>query len=153
MGQMKTLRAYGNVWRFARFDPATGRFRKLPLLRTLGWRHVTGDGWYDKLGRQRLCLYADRGVLYLQAGHVAIPFDSLAEVSLDVLRDRSRVLQVRRGGQAIRAEYGAPNTWVPLEHDFTPFVEMEHFDFGLFLRNLAREPDRIQRIIAMRAPG
>lgn len=144
---MKTLRAYRNVWRFARFEPASGSFRKLPLVRTLGWRDVTGDGWYDELGRQRLCLYVDHGALYLNATDVTMPFDAQTEATVEV-RNGRRVLQVRRGAQTIRAEYKTPRTLIPLDRDFTPFVEMEHFDFGLFLCNLAQDPARIQRIIA-----
>jgi hypothetical protein len=57
------------------------------------------------------------------------------------------VLTISDGGELTSVEYQTALATYPLaETDPTPFVESEHFDFGLFVRNVVADADRAARI-------
>lgn len=59
----------------------------------------------------------------------------------------TNTLSFHIGGQCVlELEYRKPVIDPPLEHDPTPFVEEEHFDFGLFVRNVVSDRTRRERI-------
>ncbi|GAA2522788.1 hypothetical protein GCM10010201_21180 [Pilimelia columellifera subsp. columellifera] len=71
--------------------------------------------------------------------------DLAAGSGLDPVRRRYRDLTVTAPGCPVyRVRYHRD---VPMfEGDPTPFVELEDFEFGVFLRNLLGDPERMERI-------
>lgn len=143
------LSSFANAWRFARFDPETGAFSRIPLALTLLRRPGTTAGWYVRSGRELAALFVVSGRLYFRHGKTAV---EITEHSRAVLERRGRKgwLEISSGGEHVVFEYRLPRLWPPLSEDPTPFVQEEDFDFGLFVHNVVKDPARGRRIIETR---
>lgn len=105
------------------------------------------SGHFDYLGENCVLLFRLAGVLYLQIEHQRM---TMADHTIELRSDGGhRVLQVLSDSKVVvEMTYDPPIIEPPLSEDPTPFVEEEHFDFGLFLANLSRDQGRKARIYA-----
>jgi len=109
-------------------------------------------GVFDCLGPKNIVLYrTDKLWLVIDDGRV--PFDDRVTVKLTRLQRThlSLVQLMDKMHITVNVETEIIASWEydveqwDLELDFTPGVEEEHFDFGIFLKNLANDCDRRHR--------
>jgi hypothetical protein len=127
------------------YDPVTGALTTF-FLRVEPQRMPSEiSGFFDHLGGKLVVLFRLAGILYLQVESQRIPIDNHT-VEVQTVHGH-RVLRVLTNGKAeLEIRYEPPIIDPPLSEDPTPFVEEEHFDFGLFLANLSRDRGRQARI-------
>ncbi|MFE7487308.1 hypothetical protein [Kitasatospora sp. NPDC057541] len=122
----------------AHFDPTTGATDHVRSVKP----SETACGHYGKLAATDVALYREAGGLRLRVGEEVIRLDGSVDVQHHVV-GADCVLTV---GQNIELRYPAPPEWYGLKDDLTPFAEAEHFDLGLFVANVAGDPERSARI-------
>ncbi|MFJ5925036.1 hypothetical protein ACIQF6_20770 [Kitasatospora sp. NPDC092948] len=137
---MLVVGSYAAARRTAWFHPASGRLepRRTPDGEAIGHRR----GEYGPLGGTLVVLYRDGEALALRVGSSEVPMDGSVEISHQVVVDEC-VLTI---GSLVELRYPTPPEWEGLENDMTPFVEAEHFDFGLFIARVARHPEQADRL-------
>ncbi|MCP4306108.1 MAG: hypothetical protein GY788_14760 [bacterium] len=91
------------------------------------------------------------GELRLKVGATTIPMDDATTVLWTRRAEDTVLLAIRRPGSvSMDLHYGISDGLLLFEqeqsHVPTPMAEAENFDFGLFLANLARDPERRNRI-------
>jgi hypothetical protein len=131
---------------FALFDTVTGKteFYSKKTDPEMANRPLSGS--YCRLGNMLLKLYRISDVLYFAVDDQVVELTDATSVELEKERS-NRTLSVYRGGQCVlECNYQRPSSGTLLEFDPTPFVEEEHFDFGLFVKNVASNPERRERI-------
>lgn len=69
-----------------------------------------------------------------------------AIVERTVVGDRVKMSVPPKSGDRLAWDYTLPIIDPPLSMDLTFGVEEEHFDFGLRLENLSRDPARMNRL-------
>ncbi|MEU6971834.1 hypothetical protein AB0A71_29670 [Kitasatospora aureofaciens] len=89
-----------------------------------------------------MVFYRDGDGLHLRVGDRECRIDSPSRVRHRI-REAECVLDV---DQVAELHYPVPSEWYGLENDLTPFVEAEHFDFGLFIANVVGSEVRTGRI-------
>lgn len=125
------------------FDPATGELAEVvrdPV------RHVGfPSGHYARLAGIMVVLYRDQGDLWLRiGGTVQNLSDGRAAVSWKRSRSTARFALSVDGHELATLEYPVGQAGGP--DDPTPFAEPEHWDFGLFVKNVLDDDGRRQRI-------
>ena len=130
------------------FDPATGNL-------TTFYRDSAPNagqplrGLYQSLGDTPVVFYRDAGQLRLRVGNLVLPADEAlslqwqlvdaTETDLDqhVAEDGAAELTITAPDTrpvVVRYSSGPPR--IPLALDPTPGVEYDHWDFGLFIKNI-----------------
>ena len=135
------LRYYDRVGIEAEFDERTGDLRLRPSPDTDRLRR-DAKGSFTLLGGAVVILTITLDGVTLRVGSRASPLNDVGiEVSGD---DTLRTLEIAWSASEVQRLQYAVVDWI--ENDPTPFVEREHFDFGLFLRNLRTDPARQLRM-------
>jgi hypothetical protein len=132
------------------FDPVTGALTLFS--RAANPERVPGQlsGLFDEVGGKLVLLFRLDGILYLQVGDQRMAMDDHT-IELQSANGY-RILRVLSGRRvAFELTYDPPIISPPLSDDPTPFVEEEHFDFGLSLANLSRDRGRQARMFS--GPG
>lgn len=127
----------------AELDPASGKLRWLSKEQARS-PHIQGH--VSRLGNKVACLYrSDDGTLHFRIDNQVFPLNPGTFVSHT--KGRPNTLSVIRGGTVLyKWVYTSPDIDPPLEFDPTPMVEEEDFDFGLFVSNVSRDPERREGI-------
>lgn len=108
-------------------------------------------GHIAKLHGRTLCLYREAGVLHFRVNNEDFELTEKTYVKLERIEDNvNRITVLRDGDEMFTWTYRRPVIEPPLEIDPTPFVEEEHFDFCLFVYNVAGDPSRRERIYTER---
>ena len=134
------LSYYDNAWIVAEFDPDSAQI-------TLGPTKVASvelktDGKCIIVGGMYVAFYRRDGRLWLLAhdrlfdldGGAAIDWRLDGSVSVFTASDESGEMSLRY--------YGGPAYGPPLSEDPTPMLSREHYDFGLFVRNIMADGER-----------
>jgi hypothetical protein len=125
----------------AELDPASGRYRVQRRQALRAGVAVKTDGTFALLGGVFAALYKFGDELILRVKGVAIPLGRDVSVSVSGPSNCRVLSVVASGREVIRHEYYLDlSTKFP--NDPTPFVEDEDFDFGLFVANVAKAPER-----------
>jgi hypothetical protein len=132
--------------RVGQFDPSRGSLNTLSRSRLGLTADTPVQGHFGKLGCRRALLYRHRGALLLRVGKQEVDLDDRTQVELERGWWHNVVRVVRAGRVLVRAPYRRPWIFPPLAWDPTAFVEEEHFDFGLFVHNVASDPARRERM-------
>lgn len=131
------------------FDPEKGRIlsiRDHDELQSLSPRD--SDGWYYDVKDGVFALYKLNGALqlHLRGRAFQLEDDTTVEVSrpkdLFPLPRRRRRLRVVKQGRAVFETTYRPRGLGMIPGDPTPFVEEDHFDFGLWVTNVSKDPKR-----------
>ncbi|MFJ7278543.1 hypothetical protein [Kitasatospora sp. NPDC098663] len=122
----------------ADFDPATGELSSERAVEPGQETH----GHYGELAGSTVVFYRDADGLHLRVGDRECRIDSPALVRHRI-QEPECVLEI---DQVAELHYPVPSEWYGLENDLTPFVEAEHFDFGLFIANVVESEVRTGRI-------
>ena len=110
------------------------------------------QGWAAELDGDFVALYPLAGRLRFRLNQQDI--DIGPSTAADFQRGETHRLSLRNAdGQGLSWEYAPPVIDPPLAIDPTPFVEEEHFDFGLFVYNVLTEPGRRDRIMGFNQSG
>jgi hypothetical protein len=130
------------------FDPATG------CLTTFDRDSAPNAGQplrglYQSLGGTPTVLYRDAGQLWLRVGDLVLPADAAlrlrwrlvdaTETDLDrhVAEDGAAELTITTpDSRPVVLRYPSGPPGIPLALDPTPHVEYDHWDFGLFIKNI-----------------
>ncbi|REK18837.1 MAG: hypothetical protein DWQ37_03250 [Planctomycetota bacterium] len=132
----------------AEYDPATDQFAQSTRLDAESRRI---GGFFDRLNGALLLFYRDGDSLYLSIDGDRFRFDECSVEWGGVANSRTlRFLPT--DGVARQLSYQVEELDPPLSEDPTPFAEHEDFDFGLFLRNVARDPKRQKRLFQSTEP-
>ena len=129
----------------AELEPTTGRLTWYSKHQTpaLAFRPIRGH--VARLDGHTLILYREATMLHLRIDDA--DFELTDDTYIELVRGNLNVLTViRRGVVLFSWTYKPPVIEPPLEMDPTPFVEEEHFDFGLFVYNVMRDACRRDRI-------
>jgi hypothetical protein len=128
------------------FDPDTGAFDTQVAGGITPAAAVRGH--YGRLGETPVVFYRSGEGLLLRAGDTVVAVDDTVTVShrQDGSRRTVRVTDRASGRDVFRLEYTVPAPIVAPEDDPTPNASPEDFDFGLFIANVANDPQRRSRV-------
>ncbi|MFF4386340.1 hypothetical protein ACFY0G_05990 [Streptomyces sp. NPDC001552] len=132
---MITVRSFDDSRDEAPFEPGTSVLGPVSLPTGAPVR-----GEFGQLGDTLLVLYRADGALRLLVGDQDIEVTEGLEARHE-FGEGSNTLTVG----ARRIDYPRPDHQL-YEDDPTPFVELEHFDLGLFLANVLSDPPRCGRM-------
>jgi len=130
----------------ADYDPKTGAFATLS--RKAHPARMAAEqcrGVFDDLGGKRVLLYRLAGVLFLDVDGRPTPMQGQV-VELYPVNGERILRGLVDGSVAFELRYRPPHLDPPLADDPTAFAEEEDFDFGLFLANVSRDPERQARM-------
>ena len=141
------LDCYTDSYTMGYYDPVTGTLTTFSRKEEPGRARGQSSGLFDHLGEKLVLLFRLDNVLYLQVEGQRMP---MADHAIEVRSVNGRqVLRVLSNSKVVlELTYDPPIIDPPLSEDPTPFVEEEHFDFGLFLANLSKDQNRQDRIYA-----
>ncbi len=126
----------------ADFEPVGGQFLEIERSDAGDLINQPVSGHFARLGELLAVLYRSDGGLRMRLGSLdfALACTERVEWSSDGV---TSTLEVELETERIRVQYPSGPSLVG---DPTPFVEPEHFDFGLFVANVASDPARLERI-------
>jgi hypothetical protein len=105
------------------------------------------QGHIAQLYGRTLCLYRQAGLLHFRVENQDFELTENTHIKLERLHNDVNCITVLRNGAVVFTwTYQRPALYPPIEIDPTPFIEGEHFDFCLFVYNVANDPDRRERI-------
>jgi hypothetical protein len=142
LGVLMLLLSHDRFDLVAEFEPVEGELLEFE-------RSDAGDlinqpmlGHYAHLAELLAVLYRSAGGLRLRLGDLDFGIESATRVdwSSDGV---TSTLNVEVEGELLSFRYPSGPS---LAGDPTPFVEPEHFDFGLFVANVANDPARLERM-------
>jgi len=136
------LHAHASFHRIAIFNPDTGDVEQRNRADAGEWLKEPLAGHYGKLAGTMVILYRLDDTLRLRIGADDFPLCCASRVEWRSAGGVS-VLEVERDGDTTSLSYPEVSL---IAGDPTPFVELEHFDFGLFIANVAADEDRTRRI-------
>jgi len=141
------LRSHDNFDTLADYDPATRArsvFSKRGEPERASSQHISG--FFSELGGKRILFYRLAGSLYVDVDGRRVPFAGHTIELMTAGRDRT--LRMLSGADVVLEVSYDQEPWHPSiwEVILTPFAEEEHFDFGLFLENVWRDPARQARM-------
>ncbi len=131
----------------AEFDPSTGRLEEFSRRAEPARATAPLQGTYARVDGRLVSLYRqDDGTLVLRVDALVVPLDTRSRIEL-LGSGRGRRVRVTRDGRPVAEwHHEQPVLDPPLEEDPTPFVEEEHFDFALYLSNVASDSERCERL-------
>lgn len=97
------------------------------------------DGFYSILSNTFCALFRAGNQLYVRIGDKKVELAGDVEISVSGPAE-TRVLSLKANGTGLSHTYSLSSA--SIDGDVTPFVEDEDFDFGVFLSNIARNPER-----------
>lgn len=132
------LLSHDDVGDFGEFDPSSGH--------DVEPRHISGH--FARLGDVLAVFYRNNDRLWIRLGDCVRELDSgRSSFHWERTGPQTRRITLSDGGdEIVSVEYADRSGGIPLELDPTPFVEEEHFDFGLFVRNVLGDEGRRKRI-------
>lgn len=126
-----------------RFDPADGSVRFEPLERPTRVGEITG--LCTVLNGVVFVIAQIGGALWLFVGKRSAPFKEVRVSLGGSVNQRTLRLWWPDGSEDV-FDY-EPSGWI--DNDPTPFVQRSDFDFGLYLNDLAENPDRQEKLCAI----
>jgi hypothetical protein len=104
------------------------------------------SGSYCKFEGKLVGVFRANEELYLLLGQRSLPWSSIESVSIEENPPNNRRLRVLVRGEVLEVDCRREVLNPPLSDLHEPFVEDEDYDFCLFVRNLASDPERRQRV-------
>lgn len=136
------LQSHENFNYVADFDPRSGHITKMHRSEAGDLLLQTLRGHCSRLGEDNAVLYRLDRELRLRLGGRDLPVGQADRVEW-TSDGTTSTLEVEFEGEIASVCYPSGPS---LEGDPTPFVEPEHFDFGLFIANVAGDAGRSARI-------
>lgn len=103
-------------------------------------------GAYSRVGDRIVGVFRSAETLYLLIDDRAIAWQYVQSVILEGKAADRRRLRVVIPGEELQIDYSRPVLEPPLSSIHEPFVEDEDYEFCLFVRNLAANPVRRERV-------
>ncbi len=104
------------------------------------------SGHFSVLDDHLIALFRYKGFLHLLVDDDLLKFNHKTSVKLDLVEDQ-RILRIFQNHQSVYTlTYRLQKQSLSLEKDITPFLDAEHFDFGLFVFNVFHDDRRRNRI-------
>lgn len=103
-------------------------------------------GAYSRVGHRIVGVFRSAEALYLLSDERAIPWQLVQSVVLEDRAADRRRLRVVLPGEELQVDYVRPMLEPPLSSIHEPFVEDGDYEFCLFVRNLASDPSRRERV-------
>lgn len=97
------------------------------------------DGYYSILSNAFCAVFRSENQLYVRIGDKTVELTGDVEISVHGPPE-NRVISLKAGGTRVSHSYALSSA--SIDGDVTPFVEDEDFDFGVFLANIASNPER-----------
>ena len=127
-------------------DTASGQITWHSVKNEPHLREGTIDGHFSKLDGKMAALLRENGVLHFRVNQLDVELSDDTEAVWERRPGLHTLTLTRDGKRILRLAYSPPVIDPPLEVDPTPFVEEEHFDFGLFVHNVLQDKGRRERI-------
>ena len=126
----------------AHFEPADGKLLEIERSDAGDLIDQPVEGHYAYLEQLLAVLYRSASGLRLRLGDLDFRIENATRVAWSSDGVTS-TLEIEFQGERFSYRYSAGPS---LAGDPTPFVESEHFDFGLFVANVANDPARRERM-------
>lgn len=98
------------------------------------------DGAFSMLSDMFCALFCSHGELFVRIGETQVRLSDDIQLMVDGPPEKRCLSLVVSGREHARLEYALASQ--PIEGDPTAFIENEDFDFGVFLSNIAHNPNR-----------
>lgn len=131
----------------AEYDPVKKSITKFSRQAKSEWVPSLISGHFDYIGPKLVLLFRLNDVLYFEIDGQRMTMHDHAIDLRSVIGHRA-LRVVRDNRIVLEWTYAAPVIDPPLAVDPTPFVEEEHFDFGLFLANVSQDRSRQANLYA-----
>jgi hypothetical protein len=145
-----TLQNYDDSFEFATYCANQEQFE---VYRVDSPSQVKISGRFSHMGGILVKIFRlDDNLLLLEIAEERYVFENLKIVTHDVERisDGFKIFQKRhiviQEGERAIFDTDYDEIGLTFENDWTPMIEDEHFDFGLFLENLSSDPKRQKRL-------
>ncbi|MDA8228556.1 MAG: hypothetical protein M0T74_12830 [Desulfitobacterium hafniense] len=125
----------------AEFYPDTMEFTKLSKRKLGSSAPEKFDGFFSDFGTGWLALYKQDGRLMFASSRNIFVLDDNTIVNVYGSPNQRR-LEVVRDGDVIYSTLYLLDDTATFHDDPTSFIEDEDFDFGLFVSNISKSPDR-----------
>jgi len=126
----------------ATLEPPSGKLQEYPKGKSEDqWGRGT-SGFYSRLTRPLVAVFADQGQLHLLVGTVVLEITLDEVVVVSGPRESRRLDVVRKGVRTRSFSYTLAAVPPLIPGDPTPFVEEESFDIGLLASNISKDAER-----------
>lgn len=125
----------------AEFNPENMEFKKLSKKMRGSSVPEKLDGFFSDYGTGWLALYKKDGKLIFASNRKAFILNDNTIVNVSGSTNQ-RKLDVVRDGEVIYSTLYLLDATATFQGDLTSFIEDEDFDFGLFVSNISKNPDR-----------
>jgi len=106
---------------------------------------IVESGFYSHLSNKTIGLYRNNNSIYFFENKFTIQITSDITAEFEAFR-RRRILKILSNNEIVyRIKYKVKNSIE--DEDFTPFIDEEDFDFGLFIYNIINSTDRQKKFI------
>lgn len=102
--------------------------------------HVQTDGFFSILSQVFCAIFRSGNQLHFRIGDKQFELTEGVEIAVNGALEKRFLSVRRRGSPEIEFEYSLSS--FAIDGDITPFLEDEDLDFGLFLSNIATDPNR-----------
>ncbi len=104
------------------------------------------DGWFSQMEQGIFIFYKYENNIVFRAYDKEFVLDDKTTIHVSGPREL-RKLQIIRDNIVIHETFYSPPGEGMIKGDPTPFVEEEHFDIGLFVSNISKDPKRKARLL------
>lgn len=139
---MILLQSFDDFAFAATLDPTTGELREYSKGESTGQCGQSTSGFYSRLTRPLLAVFAEQGRLHLLVGTLVLEITRDEVVLVDGPRESRRLDVVRNGARTRSFSYTLAAVPPAIPGDPTPFVEDESFDIGLLASNISTDAER-----------
>jgi hypothetical protein len=126
------------------FDPESGRWRQVTQSSNDDGTPLHTNGFYSFLSDVFCAIFRSGDQLLVQIGVKQIELTPDVKIVVSG-PPKFRQFSLAIGGLPV-VSLTYDSQWNPLEFDPTTCIEEEDFDFGLFLSNIAKDPQRQARL-------
>lgn len=142
------LNNYGKYGEFVKLDFQRYTFNQVDKKDA---DNVTSKGFYARYGDVEMALFIYEEKLNFIIQKTRFVLSHNLEIKNEG-RGRARTLIIYQSGHKIMS-VNYRTKYEMIEDDFTACVEEEHFDFGLFVKNVNEDYERQERLIRQNSPG
>jgi hypothetical protein len=103
-------------------------------------------GSFTELAGLFVALYVQDGTLQLRMGEEIYPLDDEAVVAVEGELSSRELTVSRHGKEVAKHQYAVDESQI-IEGDETAFVDEEDYDFGMWLANVSKNPERKQVLL------
>ena len=143
---MLILESHSYYARLLEFDHKSCQYKEVSRDSVkLNAQELKVHGAYEFLDNKLVAIYVSNGIMLLRISKDIIPVNDIISFEFNS-KGINSTIYIRYNDSVLSLKY-KNSTDQMIEDDFTPFVEKEHFDFGLYIKNLISDKGRKIRLL------